>query len=61
VYASVIDACAKGNLWRKSLELLDDMRSVGIPPNGFTYSAAISACGNCGEWQTAISLLDQVG
>jgi pentatricopeptide repeat protein len=54
-------ACAKGNMWRKALSLLDEMRQSGIEPTGFTYSAAISACGNGGQWERGLELLYQVG
>lgn len=54
-------ACAKGKMWRRALELLDEMRLNDIAPNGVTYSVAIAACGNGGQYERALELLHQVG
>ena len=53
-------ACSKGKMWRKALELLEEMKENGITPNGYTYSAAIAACGNGSQWEKALELLNQV-
>lgn len=40
-----------------ALELLDDMRSKGIEPEGRTYGCAIAACAKEGRWERALELL----
>jgi pentatricopeptide repeat domain-containing protein 1 len=52
-----IIACAKAGLWRKALELLDEMEDNGVKPNEVSYSVCISACGNGGQWEKALELL----
>lgn len=52
--------CSKAKLWRKALHFLDEMRTMGVTPNEYTYSAAISACGNGGKWEKALDLLNEV-
>jgi pentatricopeptide repeat protein len=47
-----------GGLSPKALEILDDMRSNGIEPDGFCYSSAISCCGAEGRWKEALDLID---
>jgi pentatricopeptide repeat protein len=59
-YAAAIDACAKGRMWQRALELLDEMEKNGVTPNAITYSVAITACGNGGQWEKALCLLDEV-
>lgn len=57
-YTAAIEACAKGKMCDKALELLAEMEENGIEPSGVTYSVAITACGNGGQWQKALDLLD---
>lgn len=45
-------------LWPKVLFLLDQMRSHGIEPDGFSFSAAISCCGAEGRWEEALHLIE---
>jgi pentatricopeptide repeat protein len=47
-------------MWRRALDLLDEMRENGIAPNDITYSVVIAACGNGGQWERALELLYQV-
>jgi pentatricopeptide repeat protein len=56
-YTAAIEACANAKLWRKALELLQEMEARGIAPSEVTYSVTITACGNGGEWQKALDLL----
>jgi pentatricopeptide repeat protein len=53
-------ACAKAKMWKKALELLDEMEQNGIAANEITYSVAIKACGNGGQWERALALLEKV-
>ena len=53
-----MEACAKAKMWRKALELLEEMEQKGIEPSEVTYSVTITACGNAGEWEQALALLD---
>lgn len=45
-------------LWPLIKRLLDQMRSDGIEPDGFSFSAAISCCGAEGRWEEALHLLE---
>jgi pentatricopeptide repeat domain-containing protein 1 len=47
-------------MWKRALELLDEMQGNGIAPTEVTYSVAISACGNGGQWRKALGLLELV-
>lgn len=46
-------------MWKKALDVLEDMKQNGVIPNDFTYSAAITACGNGGQWERALDLIDK--
>ncbi|KAL0453419.1 UNVERIFIED_CONTAM: Pentatricopeptide repeat-containing protein, chloroplastic, partial [Sesamum latifolium] len=48
----------KGRSWDKVLELLDEMRSVGLEFDEFTCSTVISACGREGLLEEAKSFFD---
>ncbi len=43
-YNSVIHACAKGDEWRRALELFDDLRWRNLTPDSTIYGAALNAC-----------------
>jgi pentatricopeptide repeat protein len=45
-------------LSRKALELLKQMQTDGIEPDGFSYTSAISCCGSDGMWQDALNLFE---
>ena len=47
-------------MWRKALDLLEEMKANGVVPNEFTYSSVINACGNGSQWERALELLGQV-
>ena len=47
-------------MWKKALELLDEMEQNGIVANEITYSVAIKACGNGGQWEQSLALLEKV-
>ena len=47
-------------MWRRALDLLDEMRENRIAPNEITSSVVIAACGNGGQWERALELLYQV-
>jgi pentatricopeptide repeat protein len=57
-YTAAIEACSKAKMWRKALELLDEMQEKGVAPSEVTYSITITACGNGGQWSKALDLLD---
>ena len=40
-----------------SLELMDEMMTRGLSPNGFTYGAVINAAAAEGHWERALGLL----
>lgn len=61
IYTALMDVLSKNGLWKKALDLLDEMRSEHlIYPNGFTYSVAINACGKGGQWERALELMHQM-
>lgn len=42
-YSVAITACGNGGQWSKALELLDQMRAMGVKINTITYNSAIQA------------------
>ena len=46
-----------GVLWRRALELLENMEMDGVKLDKFTYSAAINTCGAAGRWEEAVDLI----
>jgi len=44
-------------LWIRALELVEQIKSDGMEPDGFSYSAAISCCGAGGRWEEALDLI----
>lgn len=49
---------AREELWIRALQLLDQMKSDGIKPDGFSFASAISCCGASGRWNEAVNLLE---
>lgn len=47
-------------LWKKALDLLDEISFKGMEPDGFSYSAAISCCGAGGKWEEALDLIKRM-
>lgn len=37
LFSAMPTACAKAKMWRRALELLDEMEREGIMPNEITY------------------------
>merc|ERR1712196_622881 len=50
-------ACAEGGLWTEALDLLDEMRSMGMQPDVVSYSAAIRAMETSSLWEGALAFL----
>lgn len=50
----------ENQLWTKALGLLEKMKSEGLEPDGFSYSAAISCCGSGGRWEEALALIEKM-
>ena len=47
--------------WQMALELLDEMRAKGVPPDAISYNSAISACAKGGAGRArAVGLLDEM-
>jgi len=44
-------------LWRKGLELIEQMNGYRVLPDVYSYSSAISACGSGGQWEEALKLI----
>ena len=59
-YSSVINACAKGNEWRRALELFDEMPSRNLTPNSNSYAAALNACAIGCQPERALSLFESL-
>lgn len=48
-YNAAIDACAKGGLWRRGLELLSEMELAGFRPSIVSYNTVLGVCGRAGR------------
>lgn len=48
-YNAAIDACARGGLWQRALDLLSEMPTVGLEPSVVSYNVALDACGREGR------------
>ncbi|CAJ1384835.1 unnamed protein product [Effrenium voratum] len=57
IYNASISACAKGEQWQLSLQLLSELLDGELLPSTVTFGAAISACAAGGCWQLALVLL----
>lgn len=44
-------------LWTRALDLIEQIKSDGMEPDGFSYSAAISCCGAGGRYKEALDLI----
>lgn len=45
-YSSAIDACARGGRWKEGVDLLEEMRELGVVPDVITYHALMVTCVN---------------
>lgn len=52
-YAAAISACAVGSLWKRAVELFDEMLEVNIKPDVVSCTALISALGSDAQWERA--------
>ena len=50
----------RSGLWKRALELLSEMQSLGIEPQLATVNAAISACQKAGQPEQAVVLLERM-
>lgn len=50
-FNTVMAALKKGNQWRKSLELMEEMRAHGMEPDLVSFNTVMSVCGKAGKWQ----------
>lgn len=53
-------ACGQNGDWKGCVNLLDEMRAIGITPNSDCYAAAIQACGKTGQGEKVLDLLAEV-
>lgn len=44
-------------LWRKALNLIDQMKETGVQPDAISYSSAIKTCGAAGRWKEALEII----
>ena len=47
----------QNQLWRKALNLVDQMKEAGVKPDAISYSSAIKACGAAGRWKEALNII----
>ena len=55
-FGSLLDT-DEDQLWRKAMNLLDQMKKEGVAPDAISYSSAIIACGSAGRWKEALELI----
>jgi len=48
----------QGGMWKRALELLEEMQKAGRAPNEYTYTSLITACDKGGQIDRALALLD---
>ena len=52
-YSATTSAGGRDLLWQRAQELIEEMRSQGMPAVVITRNATISACENGEQWQRA--------
>ena len=44
IFVWSVRSCGRGRKWKEALQVLEELRSEGVPPNSFVYCSAIDAC-----------------
>ena len=52
-YNAAIQACDRGGVWQRAVELFDAMEVEGIARDAITYNAIAQACQRAGQWDLA--------
>ena len=60
VYGAAIAACSRAGQWQRSLSLLEEMQSRGVPASLPCFNSAISACEKARQADKALALFEQV-
>lgn len=59
-YRLVISACARGGLWKRGIELLQELKETTGEVDVVAYTSAITGCEYAGEWNRSFLLLDKM-
>lgn len=59
-YAAAMAGLAKAGKPTKAMELLEEMKAVGMEPDFVCLSSAMEACELRGAWKEAVLILEQV-
>ena len=57
---ALVSACASAGRWRLALAFLEEMASLSLEMDIFSWSCAIDACEKGGEWQRALHLCNRL-
>ncbi|CAE8636052.1 unnamed protein product [Polarella glacialis] len=55
-----LNGMEKGKLWKQALQLLADMRQMGVPPDVISLNTTMGVCGRAGFWEISLRLLAEV-
>ncbi|KAK4419153.1 Pentatricopeptide repeat-containing protein, chloroplastic [Sesamum alatum] len=59
-YSTMIKVFADAKMWKRALEIKEDMVSSGVIPNTVTWSSLISACANAGLVEQSMKLFNEM-
>ena len=57
VFAAALEACAVGAQRDKALELLQQMRGLGVAPSARCYHQVAASCAAADDWKSSLSVL----
>ncbi|KAL0347236.1 UNVERIFIED_CONTAM: Pentatricopeptide repeat-containing protein, chloroplastic [Sesamum calycinum] len=59
-YSTMIKVFADAKMWKRALEIKEDMVSSGVIPDTVTWSSLISACANAGLVEQSMNLFGEM-
>jgi pentatricopeptide repeat protein len=60
LFNSLLDGCAKEHRPADALELLENMKAVGVRPSNFTLSMIVKLMGRCRRLNQAFSIVEEI-
>ncbi|KZV51570.1 pentatricopeptide repeat-containing protein chloroplastic-like [Dorcoceras hygrometricum] len=59
-YSTMIKVFADAKMWKRALEIKEDMTASGVIPNTITWSSLINACANAGLVEQVVKLFEEM-